>query len=94
MTEEEGRANAGIIQVGTNRKGEMGMGGSQGCQKGGRHLFFQREGRKKEDGCSRWFAEIGFNNYPPESVALGIPSHTLYRLSLSQRVLAHRKQET
>lgn len=44
MTEEM-RANAGIIQVGTNRKGEVGMGGSQGCQKVGRHLFFQREGR-------------------------------------------------
>ena len=79
MTEEEVRANAGIVQVGTNRKGEMWMGGSQGCQKVGRHLFFQREGRKKEEG-GRQFAEIGFNNYPPKSMALGIPSHTHYRL--------------
>ena len=54
MTEEEVRANAGIIQVGTNRKGEMGMGGSQGCQKVGIHLFFQREGRKKR----RWVQQM------------------------------------
>ena len=79
MTEEEVRANAGIVQVGTKRKGEMWMGGSQGCQKVGRHLFFQREGRKKEE-WGRQFAEIGFNNYPPKSMALGIPSHTHYRL--------------
>ena len=84
MTEEEVRANAGIVQVGTNRKGEMWMGGSQGCQKVGRHLFFQREGRKKEE-CGRQFAEIGFNNYPPESMALGIPSHTHYRLRVWAR---------